>query len=96
VGITFRRILSSYWIDYLGFLLRKKLVAIFITPCSWGFPTGRLFLLHQLGPIKFFWRRCREEEDFCEGSFYMHILYFVLSFALLYFYLHHFIKNLKN
>jgi hypothetical protein len=26
-----------------------------------------------------------EEEDFCEGSFYAHILYFVLSFALFYF-----------
>jgi hypothetical protein len=37
-----------------------------------------------------------EEEDFCEGSFRTHILYFVLSFALLYFYLHHFIKNLKK
>jgi hypothetical protein len=37
-----------------------------------------------------------EEEDFCEGSFRTHILYFVLSFALLYFYLHHFIKNPKK
>jgi hypothetical protein len=36
-------------------------------------------------------------EDFCEGSFRMHILYFVLSFALLYlFYLHCFIKNPKK
>jgi hypothetical protein len=26
-----------------------------------------------------------EEEDFCKGSFHTHILYFVLSFALLYF-----------
>jgi hypothetical protein len=43
VGITFSRILSSYWIDNLGFLLREKLAAIFITPCSWGFPTGRSF-----------------------------------------------------
>jgi hypothetical protein len=37
-----------------------------------------------------------EEEDFCKGSFRTHILYFVLSFALLYFYLHHFIKNPKK
>jgi hypothetical protein len=36
-GITFSRISSSYWIDNLGFLLRKKLAAILITPCSWGF-----------------------------------------------------------
>jgi hypothetical protein len=38
-----------------------------------------------------------EVEDFCEGSFHTHILYFVISFALLYlFYLHRFIKNPKN
>jgi hypothetical protein len=37
-----------------------------------------------------------EEEDFCEESFRTHILYFVLSFALLYFYLHRFIKNPKK
>jgi hypothetical protein len=37
-----------------------------------------------------------KKEDFCEGSFRTHILYFVLSVALLYFYLHHFIKNPKK
>jgi hypothetical protein len=37
-----------------------------------------------------------EEEDFCKGSFRTHILYFVLSFSLLYFYLHCFIKNPKK
>jgi hypothetical protein len=38
-----------------------------------------------------------EVEDFREGSFRTHILYFVLSFALLYlFYLNHFIKNPKK
>jgi cell division protein FtsW (lipid II flippase) len=37
-----------------------------------------------------------EEEDFSEGSFHTHILYFVLSFALLYFYWHLFIKNPKK
>jgi hypothetical protein len=65
VGITFSRLFASYWIDNLGFLLREKLAAIFIIPCSWGFPTGRAFLHHQLGPIKFFWRGCWgiEEEE---------------------------------
>jgi hypothetical protein len=70
VGITFSHISSSYWIDKLGFLLREKLAAIFITPCSWGFQLAG-HLLHQLhankfsGIIhprainKFFWRRCR-------------------------------------
>jgi hypothetical protein len=38
-----------------------------------------------------------EVEGFCKGSFRMHILYFVLSFALLYlFYLHRFIKTPKK
>jgi hypothetical protein len=49
VGITFGCLSASYWIDNLGFLLREKLAAIFITPCSWGFPTGRSFTrLHQV------------------------------------------------
>jgi hypothetical protein len=66
VGITFSRLAFSYWIDYLGFLLREKLAAIFITPYSWGFPIGRSFTrLHQAisGAV------AGEEEDFCKGSF---------------------------
>jgi hypothetical protein len=69
-GITFRRLAFSYWIDNLGFLLREKIAAIFIKPCSWGFQLAG-HLLHQLhankfsGTIqyrainKFFWRCCR-------------------------------------
>jgi hypothetical protein len=49
VGITFSRLAFSYWIDYLGFLLREKLAAIFITPCSWGFQLAG----HLLHTIKF-------------------------------------------
>jgi hypothetical protein len=49
VGITFSRILSSYWIHNLGFLLREKLAAIFITPCSWGFQLAG-HLLHYYTP----------------------------------------------
>jgi hypothetical protein len=37
-----------------------------------------------------------EKEDFCKGSFCTHILYFVLSFALLYFYLHRFISKTQK
>jgi hypothetical protein len=96
VGITFSRLSLSYWIDNLGFIAEGKLAAIFIKTFSWGFPTGQSFLLHQLGPIKFSGAVAGEKEDFCEGSFRTHILYFVLSFALLYFYLHHFIKNPKK
>jgi hypothetical protein len=51
-GFTFRRISSSYWIDNLGFLLREKLAAIFITHCSWGFQLAG-HLLHQLHANKF-------------------------------------------
>jgi hypothetical protein len=82
----------SYWIDYLGFLLREKLAAIFIKPCSWGFQLAS-HLLHQLqankfsGTIhhrainKFFWRCCQGKRRLLQGEFCTHILYFVLSFA---------------
>jgi hypothetical protein len=44
-----------------------------------------------------FWRRCWGGKiRLLQGEFRTHILYFVLSFALLYFYLHHFIKNTKK
>jgi hypothetical protein len=44
----------------------------------------------------FFWRRCRGKRRLLQGEFRTHILYFVYCFALLYFYLHHFIKNTKK
>jgi hypothetical protein len=44
----------------------------------------------------FFWRRCRGKRRLVQGEFCTHIIYFVLSFALLYFYLHCFIKNTKK
>jgi hypothetical protein len=37
-----------------------------------------------------------EKEDFCKGSFARTSFTFFFSFALLYFYLHRFIKNTKN
>jgi hypothetical protein len=43
-----------------------------------------------------FWHRCRGKRRLLQGEFRTHILNFVLSFALLYFYLHHFIKNTKK
>jgi hypothetical protein len=96
VGITFSHFSLSYWIDYLGFITEGKLAAIFIKTFSWGFPTGRSFILHQLGPIKFSGAIAGEEEEFYKGSFARTILYFVLSFTLLYLYLHRFIKNPKK
>jgi hypothetical protein len=53
VGITFSRISSSYWIDNLGFLLREKLAAIFITPCSWGFQLAGHFYIINSAPSSF-------------------------------------------
>jgi hypothetical protein len=44
----------------------------------------------------FFWSRCQAKRRLLQGEFRMHILYFVLSFALLYIYLHHFIKKYKK
>jgi hypothetical protein len=69
VGITFSRLSLSYWIDNLGFIIEGKLAAIFIKTLSWGFPTGRSFILQQLGPIKFSGTVAGEEEDFCKGVF---------------------------
>jgi hypothetical protein len=44
-----------------------------------------------------FWHHCWEgKRRLLQGEFRTHIRYFVLSFALLYFYLHHFIKNTKK
>jgi hypothetical protein len=58
-------------------------------------------LPRQLGAIKrnkLFWRRYwGRVEDLCKGSFSHTHLYFILSFALLYFYLHRYIsKTQKN
>jgi hypothetical protein len=53
VGITFSRLSLSSWTIKPWFLTEGKLAAIFIKTFSWGFPTGRSFILHQLGPIKF-------------------------------------------
>jgi hypothetical protein len=80
----------------LGFLLRENLAAIFIIPSSWGFQldgeklstpqASRIFLAPLPG----------SKRRLLRGEFHTHILYFVLSFALLYFYLHRFIKNPKK
>jgi hypothetical protein len=97
----------SYWIDYLGFITEGKLAAIFIKP-SLGVSNWTVILLHQQTQSSFlsssssprhqqvFWRRCRGKRRHLQGECRTHILYFVLSFALLYFYLHHFIKKQKK
>ena len=42
VAATFWRLAFSYWIDNLGFIIEGKLLAVLITPSSWGFPTRHL------------------------------------------------------
>jgi CHASE2 domain-containing sensor protein len=49
-----------------------------------------------LGFIKLFLAPLRGGRRLLQGEFRTHILYFVLSFALLNFYLHRFIKNTKK
>jgi DNA-directed RNA polymerase subunit H (RpoH/RPB5) len=67
----------------LGFLLREKLAAVLIIPSSWGSQLdGDLHHHHHSNP-DFFWHRCQGKRKILQGEFRMHILYFVLSFALL-------------
>jgi hypothetical protein len=96
----------SYWIDYLGFITEGKLAAIFIKP-SLGVSNWPVIYFINYTPTSFrapssprhqqiFWRCCQGKRRLLQGDFRTHILYFVLSFALLYFYLHRFIKNTKK
>jgi hypothetical protein len=43
-----------------------------------------------------FWHRCRGKRRLLQGEFRTHILYFVLSFTLLYFCLHRFYQKHKK
>jgi hypothetical protein len=92
-SITFLSLAFSYWIDNLGFLLRENLAAVLIIPSSWGSQLDGDLHHHHHSNQDIFWRRCRGKRRLLQGEFRTHILYFVLSFALLYFYLHRFIKN---
>jgi hypothetical protein len=106
-GITFGHLSPSYWIDNLGFITEGKLAAIFIKP-SLGVSNWPIIFTSSTNTNKFSGTIITtpstsflaplpgRKEDFCKGSFHTHILYFVLSFALLYFYLHCFIKNPKK
>src|SRR3954465_8058806 len=48
---TFESFPSSYWFDNLGFLLRKKLLAVLIIPSSWGFPMKLYSDLSRINPF---------------------------------------------
>jgi hypothetical protein len=59
-------------------------------------PTLTKFSHVNYTPATIFWRCCQGKRRLLQGEFRTHILYFVLILLLLYFYLHHFIKNEKN
>jgi hypothetical protein len=88
-------------------LLHQQTQSIFLASSSprhqqvfWHRCRGLNYIFpRQLGTIKHnqvFWRHCRGKRRLLQGEFHTHILYFVLSFALLYFYLFRFIKNTKK
>jgi hypothetical protein len=93
-------------LTYLGFVTERKLAAIFFTP-SLGVPNWPVIYIINYTPTVFwhhstprhqqvFWRRYRGKRRLLQGEFRTHILYFVLSFSLLYFCLHRFIKNTQK
>jgi hypothetical protein len=76
--------------------LREKLAVMLIIPSSWGSQLDGEKPSTSRHIKTFFWRCCRGKRRLLQGEFCTHILYFVLCFALLYFYLHRFIKNTKK
>jgi hypothetical protein len=93
-------------LTYLGFVTERNLAAIFIKPSlgvsNWPViyfinytPTSSLALFNTAPPTSFL-ALLPEKKRLLQGEFCTHILYFVLSFALVYFYLHRSIKNTKK
>jgi hypothetical protein len=93
-------------LTYLGFITQGKLAAIFFTPSLGVLNWPVTYIINYMPTIfwhhstprhqQVFWRHCRGKRILLQGEFRTHILYFVLSFALLYFYLLCFIKNKKK
>jgi hypothetical protein len=94
-GITFWSLAFS-WTDKPWFLTEGKLAAVLIKPSSWGSQLDGDLHYHTPPQKRFFWRRCRGKRRLLQGEFCTHILYFLIVLLLLYFYLHHFIKNTKK
>jgi hypothetical protein len=105
-SITFLSLAFSYWIDNLGFITEGKLAAVFIKPSLRVSNWPVIYIINYTPTVfwhhstprhqQVFWRRCRGKRRLLQGEFCTHILYFVLSFALIYFYLFCFIKNTKK
>jgi hypothetical protein len=70
---------------------------VLIIPSSWGSQLdGALHHQHRVASSSFLAPLSGGKRRLLQGEFRTHILYFVLNFALLYFYLHRFIKNTKK
>jgi hypothetical protein len=106
-GITFSRLVFSYWIDNLGFITEGKLAAIFIKP-SLRVSNWPVIYFINYTPTSFlapssprhqqvFWRHCQGKRRLPQGEFRTHVLYYVLSFAFTLFLLTSFYqKHTKN
>jgi hypothetical protein len=77
---------------------RGKTLLLYSSYLPLGVPNWTvLYIINTVLHQPLFWRHCRGgKRRLLQGEFCTHILYFVLTFALLYFYLHHFIKNTKK
>jgi hypothetical protein len=94
-SITFLSlVLSSTGSIYLGFITERRLAAVLITP-SLGVPNWSVIHINT-APSKVFWRCCRGERRLLQGESRTHNLLLCFCFALLYFFLHLFIKNTKK
>jgi hypothetical protein len=69
---------------------------VLIIPSSWGSQLDGDLHQHTVPHQDSFLAPLPEKKRLLQGEFRTHIFYFVLSFALLYFYLLRFIKNTKN
>jgi hypothetical protein len=69
---------------------------VLIIPSSWGSQLDGDLHQHRAAPNNHFLAPLPGKKRLLQEVFCMHILYFVLSFVLLYFYLHRFIKNTKK
>jgi hypothetical protein len=94
-SITFWSLAFS-WTDKPWFFTEGKFASILIIPSSWGSQLDGEITSTPCRITLIFWRCCRGRRRLLQGEFRTHILYFVFSFSLLYFYLFHFIKNTKN
>jgi hypothetical protein len=65
-------------------------------PSSWGSQLDGAFHNQHRAASSSFLAPLGGKRRLLQGEFRTHILYFVFSFALLYFYLHHFINNTKK